>query len=75
MTGPSPFERRVHHETEYDYWVASPQLTTGRGGRRRAPLAPDVYAPLGDPPRYYAVAWQVVLWVACAALTFAIIFG
>jgi hypothetical protein len=28
----------------------------------------DVLAPWGEPPVYYGVAWQVLLWLAVAVL-------
>jgi hypothetical protein len=74
-TAPSPFERHAPIESTYDYWAASPQLTESRRGNRAARLAPDVVAPLGEPPRYYATVWQVILWLACTALTLLIMFG
>jgi hypothetical protein len=64
----------TRNDSTYDYWATSPQLTKNRGGTRQAPLAPDVFAPLGEPPRYYAVAWQLILWLTCIALTLLIMF-
>jgi hypothetical protein len=77
-TGPStrsPFQGPVRNDPAYDYWATSPQLTSKRRGSRAAPLAPDVFAPLGEPPRYYGVAWQVILWLTCSALLLLIMFG
>lgn len=71
----SQFQGRAENDQTYDYWATSPRLTEERRGSRPARLAPDVFAPLGESPRYYAVAWQVVLWLACAALTLLIMFG
>jgi hypothetical protein len=73
---PSRFERHVGSETANDYWVSSSQLINGPvRARRAAPLASDIVAPLEESPRYYALAWQILLWLACAALAVMVAFG
>ena len=69
VAGPSRFHWAAGSAVSYDYWGAASRWDDGRGRRRRAiRLASDILAPLGDPPRYYALAWQFLLWLAAAAL-------
>ena len=73
---PSLFNQRVRSGIAYDYWAPSSQPATGRRrGRRSAPLAGDILAPLGEPPRYYALAWQLLLWLTFAVLVLMVMFG
>jgi hypothetical protein len=60
----------------YDFWAPTQAAGNGRRrGRRSAPLASDVLAPRGDPPRYYALGWQILLWLAFAALALMMTFS
>jgi hypothetical protein len=75
VAGPSRFYWAAGSAVSYDYWAPRAQAANGRGRRRRAiRLAGDILAPLGDRPRYYALAWQFLLWLASAALVL-IMFG
>jgi hypothetical protein len=59
----------VRSQSAYDYWAPSSHPARGRrGGWRSTPLASDILAPVGEPPRYYTFAWQFLLWLATAAL-------
>lgn len=58
------------------YWATSSQTTTGRTQRRRPiSLGSDILAPLDEQPRYYALAWQILLWLAFTVLALIMVFG
>jgi hypothetical protein len=53
----------------YSYWPEVSPLATESGRRRRTTtVARDVLAPDGEPPIYYGIAWQILLWLATAVL-------
>ena len=73
----SQFTAQVRSGKSYDYWApgAAPTTNGGRRRRRPAPLASDILAPTGRSPRYYALAWQILLWLAFALLVLLLVFG
>lgn len=77
VSAASQFTRGTRSGVAYDYWApgSAPTRTGRRWGQRSTPLADDVLAPLGEPPRYYALGWQIVLWLAFAALALMLAFG
>jgi hypothetical protein len=68
---------QVRSGKSYDYWAPSAQPTTNRRwrGRRSAPLASDILAPIGESPRYYSLAWQILLWLAFGLLVLLLVVG
>jgi hypothetical protein len=52
----------------YSYWPEVSPLAPGRGRRSRTTVASNVLAPDGEPPIYYGIAWQILLWLATAVV-------
>ena len=60
----------------YSYWPEASPLVTESGRRRRpTTVASDVLAPVGEPPIYYGIAWQILLWLATAVLVLLMMLG
>jgi hypothetical protein len=73
---PSRFSWDLPHETAYEYWAPTLSPTRQRRRSRRPKrLASDVLPPLVTQPRYYAFAWQLLIWLAVATLALMMIGG
>jgi hypothetical protein len=69
----SQFTWAAGSSVSYGYWATGAHTVRAP---RRTPiqLASDILAPLGAAPRYYALAWQFLLWLTCTVL-FLMLFG
>jgi len=57
----------VRFESTYEYWAPTPR-PPARRRRRPSRVGGTVLPRLEVRPRYYALSWQVLLWLACTVL-------